>query len=244
MRRFLSIVLGAATLVGLSAGTGEVRAQGYSPTTRPGPTGYGVWAQRYYYYSPYDSGYYTVFSPGYRAYYAVPGSGPYYRPNLPRYYTPSTPAIPGPETSPGSPVTARTTTPSNPAIPGPETSPGESAFPPESPSASQPNGTEGVFPSPPKGEPINPETGNYPSSADYYIPPIYREGDPGAYWHYKASLERYYFNPRGYEVNKQDIDRQYFNHRSPQFFAPSYWSIYQFPGMSTFYTSSSMTSRK
>jgi hypothetical protein len=241
---------------------GLAQAQYAAPNySYPGDrTVYPASFSRYYYYSPYDSGYYTLWSPGYRSYYNVPGASYYYRPDLPRdYYSAERVTPPNPPTwvpsSPGSTYSPNHTAPTlsgqSPSRTEQSPSPGSSA-----PSFTTPRSTSGSpgstpaispearTPSPLPGYPPNNGQGNYPSSGDYFIPDVRRDGDPGPYWAYKSTLNNFYFDPRGYEVTKLDIDRQYFNRSSPHFFSPAYRSYYRFPGTSTFYTSSSNTMRR
>jgi hypothetical protein len=203
------------------------------------PPGYS----RYYYYSPYDSGYYTIASPGYRSYYDMPGATAYYQPTLPRYYP-----TPGVERSPGiegyTPLST-TAVPANPPVYFPSENP-RNATVSEGPGSYSPSSlVPSDSPGPSRYQPPSNGQGNYPSSSSYFIPHVRRDGDPGPYWYYKAELNRFYYNPRDYTVNKTDIDREYFNPRSPRFFAPSTVSTSatynQFPGMSTFYVGSTST---
>ena len=264
MRGSLSVLGMAAGLLGwLSWGAPAVQAQtgrayyAYSASWSVYPASFS----RYYYYSPYDSGYYTLSSPGYRAVYNVPNSSAYYRPDLPRHYASTVPEVPPiaptyPTYPPSGAVQPSPGIPGSPGYPSPGStepspssngngrtySPGASASPQSSfsrdyfpgPSSYSP---ENVDPSSPSAySPPNNGVGNYPSSKDYYIPEVRRDSTPGPYYYYRSDLNRFYDDPRGYRANKLDIDREYFNPRSGHSFDPAYRSYYRFPGMSTFYT--------
>jgi hypothetical protein len=251
-------------------GWGERTAQAQPTAVRATVTVRGLYPpdySRYYYYSPYSSGYYTIASPGFRSYYDMPGAVAYYQPTQPRYYpTPGVDRSPGiegytppaevPVTPPRAPDTA--TSPESPQVyfpsegtRNPTTPTGNTAAsrtgttPAPVPSYSPPNLIPYDYPGPSSYAPPNNGQGNYPSSSSYFIPDVRRDGDPGPYWYYKADLNRFYYNPRDYTVNKTDVDREYLNPRSPRFFAPSTVSTranyYHIPGMSTFYIGSTST---